>query len=685
MTTKNETLLDGYLRCASPGRNRVQRLTLSSQTSLLIAFLIALLLPCENARAGDDLPPWLRSAASSAAPSYARTVPAVVLLSERNIKVDEDGKVTTTERRAIKLLTNEGRGEAVAVVPYLTDTGSVRELRAWIIRPAGAVKKLGKDEVLDMAAAPNDVFNEVRIRVISGRDDAEAGAVFGYEWTTEDRSLFTQFDWQFQDRLPTAISRVTITLPGGWRADGVTLNHARIEPTATGSSYSWELRDLPYIEEEPASPRVTTLAPRLAVSYFPPADKKAGLGRVFKDWRDVSLWLTELSESQSLINDALAGKAKQLIANAKSELERIQAIGRYVQGVNYVAIQTGIGRGGGYRPHSSLEVFAKSYGDCKDKANLMRAMLKAVGIKSYLVSIFSGDRTFVREEWASPQQFNHCIIAVVISDATQAAIIVNHPTLGRLLIFDPTDDNTPVGDLPGHEQGSLGLVVAGDAGALLRMPTTTPESNLLERHAEVVLAPDGSISAKLHDRASGQSAVAQRGEFRSMPRSDYVKRIEGWITNGASGASVSRVEPSDNSTEGRFSLDVDFNAHAYGQLMQNRLLVFKPTIVSRREYLFLTDAVRKYPVVLEGHAYTETVTVKLPAGFEVDDLPDAVKLDTAFGSYSTSYIVKDGQLLFTRKLIVRASTIPVTDYAKVRGFFERIRAAEQSPVVLVKK
>ncbi len=47
-----------------------------------------------------------------------------------------------------------------------------------------------------------------------------------------------------------------------------------------------------------------------------------------------------------------------------------------MQNIQYISIQTGLGRGGGYRPHASNEVFAKSYGDCKDKANLMRAMLK---------------------------------------------------------------------------------------------------------------------------------------------------------------------------------------------------------------------------------------------------------------------------------------------------------------------
>ena len=99
--------------------------------------------------------------------------------------------------------------------------------------------------------------------------------------------------------------------------------------------------------------------------------------------------------------------------------------------------------------------------------------------------------------------------------------------------------------------------------------------------------------------------------------------------------------------------------------MQDRLLVFKPAVVARREALSLTEPTRKYPVVLDSHAFTETVRMKLPAGFEVDELPDPVKLDTAFGSYKTSYVVKDGELVFTRALAQRATynsfrTLPVS-------------------------
>ena len=102
------------------------------------------------------------------------------------------------------------------------------------------------------------------------------------------------------------------------------------------------------------------------------------------------------------------------------------------QGVKYVSIQMGTGTGGGYTPHAAPQVLRNLYGDCKDKANLMRSLLQATGVRSYLVTIRSGDRRYVREEWPSPYQFNHAIIAVEVSDAIQAPAVGEWDGFGRL-------------------------------------------------------------------------------------------------------------------------------------------------------------------------------------------------------------------------------------------------------------
>src|SRR5678815_5023980 len=119
--------------------------------------------------------------------------------------------------------------------------------------------------------------------------------------------------------------------------------------------------------------------------------------------------------------------------------------------------------------------------------------------------------------------------------------------------------------------------------------------------------------------------------------------------------------------------------------MQDHLLVFKPAIGSRREGLTLTASERKHPVVLQANSYAETTRIQIPTGFAVDEVPDAVKIETSFGSYVTSYEVKNNELLFKRQLLQRATTVPVAQYDQVKKFFEGIRTAEQAPVVLARK
>jgi len=638
-----------------------------------------------NAAVGDETPQWVQQAAAIKVPAYDKDVPAVVLVDESFTTISADGRINEVYNYAVRILRREGRDYAIGHAGYIPDVGKVKEFRAWLIRPGAETKRYGKDESVDVAGDLNDVYNEYRMKSISAKDAAEAGSVFAYSYTLEDRSVFSQADWAFQSTLPVISSRYNLTLPEGWRAEGVTFNHPKIEPRINGATYSWELSNLAPVPDEPLSPSLSQLVPRLAVSYYPPANGQSLSIKTFSNWGEVAAWMSELEDPQVMVDDTLARKAYELTALAKTEYEKIRAIAQYVQKIQYISIQTGLGRGGGYRPHASTEVFAKSYGDCKDKANLMRAMLKVVGITAIPVSIYSGDPNYVQASWPSPQQFNHCIIAIKVSDQTQASTVIQHPTLGRLLIFDPTDEQTPIGDLPFYLQGSLALIDSKTETDLVKMPITPPEMNQLERTTTLALLDDGAISGQIQEQANGQTAARFRSDFRRLSKPEYTGMIERWLTTGATSARLSKMEPSDNSVEGRFTLNVEFSAQSYGQLMQNRLLVFKPAVVSRREGLSLTAPSRKYPVVLRANVYSETVKVQLPSGFAVDEVPDPVKIQTPFGSYVTSYEVKDNQLIFKRQLSQQATTIAAADYEMVRKFFERIRAAENAPVVLARK
>ena len=169
-----------------------------------------------------------------------------------------------------------------------------------------------------------------------------------------------------------------------------------------------------------------------------------------------------------------------------------------------------------------------------------------------------------------------------------------------------------------------------------------------------------------------------------MSRPEYVGVIERWIARGASGAEVTRVDAKDDPT-GEFTLEVEFSASGYGQTMQDRLLIFKPAVVSRRDAPYLAETTRKHPVAFNSRSYTETTNVALPDGFVVDEIPEAVELTTSFGTYAASWSAAADEVHFTRTMELRTSLVPAEDYPMVREFFSQIHRAEDTPVVLIRK
>jgi hypothetical protein len=630
-----------------------------------------------------DVPSWVQEASSRALPQFPAKAPAAVLLDEKRVNVDASGLITTTTRRAVKVLTHEGQKEAVATEYYSNRGPKIKQLRAWLIAPSGFIKSYEKNDVMDVGAfSEMELYNDIRIRLIKP-ENPEIGSVFAYESEVEQTALFAQDQYLFQTDLPSARSRYVVTLPAGWTASGVTINHEPIQPIVDGSAYTWELRDLPFREREDHAPSMLGLAPRLAVDFRPPSAAQLSNAACFRSWTDVSQWHSQLSAGQDAITPEIEAKARELTAHAPTEYAKIQAISEYVQKIKYVAILMDLAHGAGYKPHAAGAVFHHQYGDCKDKANLMRSMLKAVGIQSYLVAIYAEDRTFVHDEWPSPKQFNHMIVAVRVSDATEAPTIIGTKA-GRLLLFDPTDVATPLGDLPWFEQGSFALLCAGDQGALLKMPSIKPDASSVEVTVEGTLTPAGDLSASYSSKRTGQLAAAMRGERLYSTPDEFRVQIERALSRTIKSASISNLDVQDAFEQNAFHLKLDFASQRYAQLMQQRLLVFSPSVLEPPGPNLSHSSKRTAPIMLRGGVYRKHVRIKLPPGFTVDEMPDAAKMDEDFARFSVTFRQEAGDLIVEEELTTEPVTLPAEDYRRVKKFFDRFDGADQQQAVLMK-
>ena len=114
-------------------------------------------------------------------------------------------------------------------------------------------------------------------------------------------------------------------------------------------------------------------------------------------------------------------------------------------------------------------------------------------------------------------------------------------------------------------------------------------------------------------------------------------------------------------------------------------MIFRPGLVTPRLALVLPDSTRTLPIELAGRCFAETVTVKLPEGYAVDEIPAALHKQRDFARLDADWTVEGGVLRFTRLWTLQPLTLPPERYGEVREMFSANLAASQSPVVLVRR
>ncbi|HSQ60426.1 MAG TPA: DUF3857 domain-containing protein [Acidobacteriota bacterium] len=632
--------------------------------------------------AAERLPDWAQEAMAGTPPPEFETSDAVVLLREERVS-EEGGRYRSLDRRIVRIVSSVGAREAVAAAYYNTDAGKVLSLRAWLVSPDGAVRRIPDKEAVDRAVLDGSVYDETRVRTLSASDDARPGSVFLFESDVEREWPFAQHEWWFQGALPTRISRFVLAPPAGWTVTFTVMGRDTIVPGVAAGVWTWELRDLPAVAEEPLRPPLEAVAARIAVNLVaPPGATGDATHRVVRRWQDASAWLAGRVSALGPPDDRVRAKAAALTAGLAGPEEKVRAIAGFAQSVNYVSIQMGIGRGGGYVPRPAGAVLARAYGDCKDKANLMRGLLEAAGIESHLVLICATEGEHVLPEFPALSQFDHCILAVR-SDAAADAV-VDHPTRGRLVLFDPTDPSTPWGSLPWREHGAWALPVMPEEGSLVRVPAAPAGSYRRTRTIDGSLDDAGLFTGSIRYETGGAAASDWRARIRSVGAKG-IERERTWWLGPLSSAAVVDSFSVDAPREGAVRFLGRFRLPKVGSPMAGRLLVVDSGRLTTLRVPVLPDTPRVYPIEIDSDRFEEEIVLRLPAGFEPDEVPGPVTLETAFGSIRCAVTEEAGLLRIRRSLESRASVLPPEAYADARRFYSRARDVFGVAIVLARR
>ncbi len=585
---------------------------------------------------------------------------AITLVDNTLVRVQPSGQSTRFEQRAVKVYTQRGVDafRTLHLATYSPGSQEVRVIRARITRPDGSVVDTFGDSDVSVNEPWTGMFYDVRARILSFPTLAP-GDLLEVQFQVDDvaaENLLSDY-WgdlvAVEGSTPKLRWQYAVEMPPGRRlywnektlGPGVKVMEA---PAPDGRTlYSFSSIRVPRLTAEPAMPGWSEVASTLSVSTYRTWDE---VGHYY--WRLIRDQLRPDASIRAAVEEALQGVDR----NDRRAVVRA-LYGYVVSRTRYVALEFGIH---GYQPYRVDRVLARRFGDCKDKASLLHAMLEVAGVDSRIVLLRMRSLGAVPSEPASLAVFNHAILWV--------------PSLDWYL--DGTAEFHGASELPGGDRQASILVVEPDGPS--RFTTTPPaavDGNVTDLHLELALRPAGTADVKAETHIRGTDAPAYRRSYQTLAtRRSNLERA--W-SHAFPGLSVGEVT-ADGLSQLERDVTLDFQMHVprYAEVSPAGLRFLPFPGASGYLQGLAPLAERSRDLLLDGPTVNRFhFLYQLPRGYVVDEVPDSVTTETPFGHAVFGCRAAAEALECSGEVAVTTARVAAKDYPAFRAFLAEVDQA----------
>jgi hypothetical protein len=446
--------------------------------------------------------------------------------------------------------------------------------------------------------------------------------------------------------------------------------NCNFQPVITQSGdkkiYTWEVVNLPARFTEVEGPTWSEITPHVLMA---PSDFEAeGYKGNMSSWENYGKFINQLRTGRDVLPDNIKTKVHELTDNLKDPRQKIYVLYEFLQkNTRYISIQLGIG---GLQPFPAEYVANKRYGDCKALSNYMIALLKEAGITGKYVEIWGGRDV---PDWVNDfpcSQGNHVISCVPI---------------GRDTIWLECTDPTGSPGFMGSSTGSRNAVLIDESGGhIVKTPSYSAADNIRARIVMAIISDEGNLDAEVNTNYTGiqqEFPNAVMNELSNYEREKYLNELFNLPTYKVD-KSHYEEKKGDIPVVNEYLHVVSPN---YASISGKRLFI-NPDLFDRSRYRLPTDSVRHYDFV-DKKAFTDidSITIKIPVGYEPEAVPQDIAIDCKFGKYSAAVKVLPDRIVYYRRYEESVNRFPPADYPDLVKFYERLYRADNSRIVLVKK
>jgi transglutaminase-like putative cysteine protease len=379
----------------------------------------------------------------------------------------------------------------------------------------------------------------------------------------------------------------------------------------------------------------------------------------FKDYADFAEVYRARSEPKALVTPEIQALADELTQNVAGRREKAHAIYNWVAtNIRYVGVYFG---DGGVVPHTSVETLRNLHGDCKDKSNLLIALLKAVGIEAENALINSGS-SYALPPLPVHNPINHVITYIPEFD----------------LFADATDDRAPFGILDYSVLGKPAILEK--SGRVVTTPLDTKESTRSITHVTLDIDKDGYIHGAAKTQFFGGKGKTARGFFDFSDNDDKKETINAYFSKFlesgvgdfvAFGDVRALIEPMW--MESTYVLDPVSNVPGPGAM---RIPVgLAPGSINKLSH-YRPSSDSTFPYLCGSESIEENYEISFPEGVRITHIPQSVDVTEGANTYRASYEQVSPSLIKIQRVFISdrdTMLCPSEEYDKWAKLFPVIR------------
>lgn len=633
-------------------------------TLLILFFLPAGLVRAQEHYEAGNIPPELASGAD-----------AVIRTMDMQVEVRSLNRVDIKVRKVVTVLNEQGNQEADVAIWY-NESRRVKSVNGRVYDRRGAlILEIKSGQLEDVSAADHaTLFSDSRIKRLRM-------SPLSYPYTLElEYEIRSRQTLWFPDWYPCTSSRVgveharyTFSCPADFDIRYKELNYPGSVQVSSagkgGKQYTWELdHQIPWPDEPfHPDPEHFLVSVKVAPTEFAYKNNQGA----FTDWTAFGKWIyDDLLSGRDEVPAETAARIRELTGDIADPRQKARKIYEYMQQkTRYISIQIGIG---GWQPFSAEETDRLGYGDCKGLVNYTRALLKVAGIDAYYCIVQAGERKQdLLPDFASINQGNHIILCI--------------PFPGDTTWLECTSKEMPFGFLGNFTDDRRVLACTEEGGKLMHTPAYPAGDNKQLRRADLTIDDQGSLSGRVSTRFEG-TRYHSREDLAGESFSRQLRKIYDIYPIDHMDIESYKLEEEKGYPPVRHEKLV-FEAGRYGTLNGDRLS-FRLNALNQLERSVRNTQDRLLPVhINRGYRDKDEIVYELPENYEVEAMPEAVTIESDFGTFGMEIRLEgeESKLRYIREMQLKEGTFPAEAYPELAGFYQQIKTADNSRVMLVRK